>query len=378
MRRSPSLPLGLVFVLALVLPSACGDGARGAAPGGGGGGSGSGGGSGGGGGPGPTTDDYFPAGSPYDDDITGIEPVANSAAITARMIDLHGPNGWGSDGTMRIDASIVVVEATAGTPKLEHEPVAGYHWPPACDTAPVPLPIGGAAEENWEFPPDLSGDYTGYDCHGFDDDADCHIVVHAPYEDRLYEIFHGTVRPGGEFEAGCLAVWDTSAPVTSTGRGVQCTSADAAGYAIAPLLVTPEEVQAGDVDHAVRLVLPSDLIRGGVFYPPATHGTDTTGTADTLPYGGRLRLRADYPIEDLPEAARPIAEAMQTYGAMLADGGQIAITVQSDLFSTVSWEELGLEPTSLGALRADDFDVIVTGDPVATGATDCERTVIED
>jgi len=277
---------------------------------------------------------------------------------------------------MRMDASIVVAEAEEGTTKRAHTPVDGFFWSPDCDTAPVPLPAGGAAEVNWMTPPDLSGDFTGYECVGFDDDADCHILVFAPWESRLYEIYHGTVRANGDFEVGCLAIWDTSQPATGAGRGVQCTSADAAGYAIAPLLVTPEEVQARAVNHAVRLILPNDIIRGGEFFPPATHGTNSTGDEDTLPYGGRLRLRADYPIEELPYAAQPIAVAMQTYGAMLADGGNVAITIASDLFATVSWEEVGLDMGDLEALRADDFDVILTGDPVVTGDTDCERTPV--
>jgi serine/threonine-protein kinase len=344
----------------------------------GGAGGGTGVGAGGGGGALPPQGSFFPEGSPYDDDITGVTPVANSGAIVAQMLAMHPPNGWGSDGTMRMDASILVVEAEAGTPKRAHTPVDDFYWAPDCDTAPVPLPAGGASEGDWTTPPDLSGDFTGYDCEGFDDGSDCHILVFAPWEHRLYEIYHGTVRANGDFEAGCVAVWDTSIPLGDTGRGVQCTSADAAGYAIAPLLVTPEEVEAGVVPHAVRLVLPNDVIRGGVFYPPATHGTSSTGDEDTLPYGGRLRLRADYPIDDLPEAARPIARAMQTYGAMLADGGQIAITLANDTFSSVKWAELGLEMRDLGALRADDFEVIITGDPVVTGATDCERTQITD
>jgi hypothetical protein len=369
--KTPRLRLALVLVGSCTAPFGCGSPAPGATTGGGGGG-------GSAGGPGAPTSAYFPAGSPYDDDVTELAPVANSQAITARMIELHPPNGWGSDGTMRMDASIVVLEAPPSTPKVAHVPVDDYHWPPACDTASIPLPAGGAAEENWEMPPDLSGPFTGYDCYGFDEGADCHILVFAPYESRLYEVYHGTMRSNGDFEVGCLAIWDTAAPITDVGRGVQCTSADAAGYAIAPLLVTPEEVMAGEVNHAVRLILPSDLIRGGEFFPPATHGTNTSGTADTLPYGGRLRLRADYPIDDLPAAARPIAAAMQRHGAMLADGGQIAITIQSDLYSSVSWEEVGLEMRDLDALRADDFDVIITGEPVTTGATDCERTSITD
>jgi serine/threonine-protein kinase len=341
-----------------------------AACGGGGGMTGDDGGDDGGGGP------YFPAGSFYDDDISDVAPVASSDAITANMEALHGPNGWGT-GEMRIDFSIIVNTAPAGATKYPFEIVPDYYYPPECDHASMPLPDGGAVEVDWQNPPVLSG-RQGYDCTTFDDGGDCHLLVHAPAEDRLYELYHATVRSDGTFLGGCQAIWDTSVPATPDGRGQQCTSADAAGYAIAPLLVTPEEVMAGEIHHAIRLILPNDIIRGGVYYPPATHGTSSTGSEDTLPYGGRMRLRADYPIEDLSPAAQVVARAMQTYGMMLADGGNIALTMSSDVLSDVTWEEVGLAPDSLVALRASDFDVIIQGDPIVTGSFDCERTPIED
>jgi serine/threonine-protein kinase len=323
----------------------------------------------------PGSGSYFPDGSIYYEDLTGVDPVSNSDAITAFMESAHGPNGWGT-GEMRIDFAILVNEASSGDAKLTYEMDPDYYYPVECDTAPVPLPSGGAVEVDWEVPPTLSG-LAGYDCGAFDDGGDCHIIVHAPAEDRLYEIYHATVRGDGTFVAGCVAIWDTSVPAGQTGRGQQCTSADAAGYAIAPLLVTADEVFAGEITHAVRLILPNDIIRAGVYFSPATHGTDTSGpNPDSLPYGGRMRLRADYPLDTLDPAAQVVARAMQKYGLMLADGGNIALTMSSDVLTEHKWEEVGLEPGSLAALRASDFDVIIGDTEITTGETDCARTVI--
>jgi len=323
---------------------------------------------------------YFPSGSFFYEDISGVAPVSNSDAITANMEAQHGPNGWGT-GEMRIDFSIVV-NRSDGTGKQAFTIDEDYYYPPECDHTQVPLPAGGAVEVDWENPPDLSG-LAGYECTSFDDGGDCHLLVFSPSEDRLYEIYHSTVRGGGEFIGGCEALWETSAPPPITGRGQQCTSADAAGYPIAPLLVTPEEVQDAvdgvkPISHAVRLILPNDIIRADVYFSPATHGTNTTGSQDTLPYGGRMRLRADYPVDDLPPAAAAIARAMQTYGLLLADGGSIALTMSSDVLSTVTWEALGLDSFAFTELRASDFDVIIAGDPIVTGSTECDRTPIED
>ena len=78
---------------------------------------------------------------------------------------------------------------------------------------------------------------------------------------------------------------------------------------------------------------------------PATHGTNTTGGANAPPYGVHLRLRADYPIDSLPtEGAQVVARAMQKYGMYHADGGNIALTAQSDRHTTAKWAGL-LGPT---------------------------------
>jgi hypothetical protein len=319
----------------------------------------------------PRDGPYFPDGSIYYEDISGLDPVSNSDAITQTMEDLHGPNGWGT-GEMQIDFSILVNEAPSGTTKYAYAMDPDFYYEGECDTADMPLPSGGAVESSAG---DLSG-LAGYDCPGFGDGDDCHILVNNPSEHRLYEVYHGTYS-GGSFTTGCLAIWDTSVPAGPSGRGEQCTSADAAGYAIAPLLVTPDEIAAGEITHAVRLILPNDIIRGGVYFPPATHGTGSSGPdPDSLPYGGRMRLRADYPVDTLGPAAQVVAVAMQKYGMMLAEGGNIALTMSSDLLNERSWDEVGLGPHDLAALKASDFDVIIEGDPVVTGATDCDHTVI--
>jgi len=79
-----------------------------------------------------------------------------------------------------------------------------------------------------------------------------------------------------------------------TGRGDQCTSADAAGFPIAPLLFTADEVAAGEIAHAIRFILPNNRVRARSMVRPATHGTNTTGDANAPPYGVHFRLRADF------------------------------------------------------------------------------------
>jgi serine/threonine-protein kinase len=101
------------------------------------------------------------------------------------------------------------------------------------------------------------------------------------------------------------------------------------------------------------------VIRDGVYVHPATHSTDATSGPDTAPpYGAHLRLRADYPLDTLPnEASRTVARALQTYGMYLADGGNIALTARSDRSTTAKWADL-MESRDMEAIRPADFELM--------------------
>jgi serine/threonine-protein kinase len=125
-------------------------------------------------------------------------------------------------------------------------------------------------------------------------------------------------------------------------------------------------VESGEIDHALRFILPNPRIRSGVYVRPASHAGGPSGPATAVPYGARLRLRGDYPLESLPnEAARTIARAMQKYGLVLADGGTIALTSQSDRSTTATWAGLGIGSYSLADLTVTDFEMIDTGPTIA-------------
>lgn len=300
---------------------------------------------------------YFPADAPWYQDVSAAPVDPESAAVISW---LAGAGGWGG-GQMQIDFSIEVLEADASAPFRSFTPTDDF-FDPDCDLAQVPLPAGGALEGE-----------SGYQCAH---DGDCHLlVVHRPSH-RLYEMWRANVVGGtsGTFNGGCLAVWNMDLTYLPTGRGQDCTSADAAGFPISPLLFSADEVAAGHIDHAIRFILPNSRMRRRVYVHPATHSTfPTSGPATAPPYGARLRLRADYPVQNLPtQGARVVARAMQKYGILLADGGTIALTAQNDTFTTAKWAGL-LGPFDLSALKVTDFQMVAAGERYAfTG--DCART----
>ena len=287
----------------------------------------------------------------FNRDVSSAPKAADSDAIIA---SLKAAGGWGT-GRMQIDFTIDVLTADASTPKQTFTPTSDF-YSPDCDQVAVPVPPGG----------NLEGE-TGYECTT---DGDCHLLVVDAPENKLYEMWRANI-VNGQFDGGCLAVWNLAQTYTDTGRGDGCTSADAAGYPISPLLFTADEVASGHIDHAIRFILPNDRVKRG-WTRPATHGTNTTGGSDAPAYGVHLRLRADYPIDSLPsEGAKVVARALQKYGMYHADGGNIALTAQSDRHTTAKWAGL-LGPLDLAQLKVDDFEVIDHG-AVIPSSTDCTR-----
>jgi serine/threonine-protein kinase len=285
---------------------------------------------------------YFPREAVWYQDIS-VAPVDDQSEDVIAWLDNAG--GWGL-GRFQIDYSIEVLVADETAP-IESFIPTGDHFTPDCDFDDVPVPPGGAIEGE-----------EGYACES---DGDCHlIVIHEPSQ-QLFEMWRANI-VNGTFYGGCLAVWDTTRVYGPDGRGDNCTSADAAGYPIAPLLFTSDEVADGWIDHAIRFILPNSRIRNGVYLHPSTHSTGaTSGGPDAPPYGTRLRLRADYPLESLPnEASRVVARALQRYGMFLADGGNVALTGQSDRFTENKWDDL-LGTRDLEDIEVTDFEMIEGG-----------------
>jgi serine/threonine-protein kinase len=248
---------------------------------------------------------------------------------------------------MQIDFSLDVLDADASTP-MKAFTATGDFFDPDCDKTDVPLPIGGNIEGE-----------DGYACTGGDD---CHLLVYSASLGKLFEMWRANI-VGADFQGGCLAVWDTHKQYDDTLRGEQCTSADAAGFPISAMLFTADEVAAGHIDHAIRLIMPNDRISQS-FVPPATHGTDTTGGPGAPSYGFHMRLKQSFDVDSLPsEGAKVVARAMQKYGMYHSDGGNIALTAASDRYTTAKWDGL-LDPHDVAGLKVDDFEIIDHGAPM--------------
>jgi hypothetical protein len=359
--------LAALLAVAVLASAACSSGAGAGADAGGRGGSASGGAGGGvanGTGGAGVTGALFQQPEPWTKDVSALPKDARSDAILAALV---AKGGWGG-GKLQIDFSIPLFTANAATPRQTiTAPAGGYcYGGPDCDPVPLqmPLPANGNAEG--------SADYTCDTSYNTDGQGDCHILVVETAEKKLYELYNAT-KAGSALTALGAFVWDLTKAYPPNLRGDQCTSADAAGFPIAALLPTADEVAAGSVAHALRFILPNDHMKKLAYVHPATHaGAPSNTDANAPPYGVRLRLEAAFDETPYSAGEKVILHAMKTYGMLLSDGGTIALTFADDRTTAAKWATVGVDAQSFAAITVDDFEVVDLSPEIAL-TDDCVR-----
>jgi serine/threonine-protein kinase len=297
---------------------------------------------------------YFPVGAIWTQDISHAPVDPQSSATIAWLADA---GGWGHNNRMQVDFGIRVLQADATTPNVRFQGPASS----SADSdhpSSFPLPAGGGIEGE-----------TSYQCNI--QKSDCHLIVADRGHGRLYEAYQANLSDN-VLNANFVAVWDLNRVYPPSGRGDQCTSADAAGFPIAPLLFNADELASGSINHAIRFALPNPRIRAHVFVHPATHAGAPRGPVSAPPMGVRFRLKASYDLSKLTPAAQVVARAMQKYGMFLADGGNIALTAQNDADTKSKYADMDFDSHDLADLKVTDFEVVDLGTPIRL-TDDCVR-----
>jgi serine/threonine-protein kinase len=290
---------------------------------------------------------YFPPSAVWNQDVSNAPVDPQSSNIIAWLANA---GGWGNGNKMQVDFDIRVVQADASTPFVPFRKGPGFMSPDSDEISKFPLPAGGGAEGE-----------TNYQCPA--EDEDCHLIVADRAHGKLYEAYQANYT-GNVLTASFVAVWDLNRVYPRSGRGDQCTSADAAGFPIAPLLFNADELATGSINHAIRFILPNPRMRAKVFVFPATHAGGPSGPASAPPYGVHFRLKSSFDMSQLSPPAQVVARAMQKYGMFLADGGRIALTAQSDQDTMAKYADLGFGPPDLQAIKVTDFEVLAMGKPI--------------
>jgi hypothetical protein len=307
----------------------------------------------------------FTATEPWTTDVSSKEKSDRSDAIIAALNDT---GGWGNDNKFQTDFAITVFEADESSPRVQvvANPDEYCFGGPDCDAVPaeMPVPDGATVEGSEDLSCDISGETEGQ--------GDCHLLVVDRGGQKLYETYQ-TNKEGDKLTTGGMFVWELDKEYPETLRGDQCTSADAAGFPIAALTPTADEVASGALAHAIRFILPNDRMKEGVYVRPATHAGGPESTdPNAPPYGVRFRLKSDFDDSSYNEAEKTVIAAMKKYGMLLSDGGEIALTFADDRTSTAKWSDLDIDAQSFTDIAPDQFEVVELGEEVPL-TYDCVR-----
>jgi hypothetical protein len=186
--------------------------------------------------------------------------------------------------------------------------------------------------------------------------GDRHVLTLRQGDCKLFELY-AAAREGSGWHAYSGAVWDLHSNAL---RPERWTSADAAGLPILPGLARRDEADSGAIRHALRITVPTTQ---KAYIHPATHWASSNTDPDQPPMGLRVRLKASYDISGLRGQARVVAQALKTYGALVADNsGSARVYISGAVDRGWNDEDLnGIKQIPASALEAVVTNPVVRG-----------------
>jgi hypothetical protein len=188
--------------------------------------------------------------------------------------------------------------------------------------------------------------------------GDRHSIMVKPGAGFIWETWQ-TKRVGSAWRASNGAKFNLNSNAL---RPSGWTSADAAGLAMFPAVVRYDECARGQVEHALRLIVPHTRY---AFIYPATHRTSGWDVPDRPAMGQRFRLNpffnapANWTVHE-----KAVVYALKKYGAIVADnGGFFSVSVSPDSRFP------GNAFSNLSSIDVNQFEVVQT-----TGATEGPRS----
>lgn len=275
----------------------------------------------------------FPTDNSWNQDISAVAVDPNSSEILSAYSSSGVKADFGSGlwDNAPIGIPFVVVCGTQKKVSIVFR-ANGYdgNYGDESDPGPYPVPLNAPIEGNGQ--------------------GDSHVLVVDKDNDMLYELYNASVN-GDHWEASSGAVFNLSSDAL---RPDGWTSADAAGLPIFPGLVKYDEVASGAIHHPIRFTLTSSNVKPA-YISPATHKVNSSGGQYSLPFGTKIRLKADFDVSGFPANDQVILNAMKKYGLILADiGSNMYISGAPD----ERWNNDELQ--QLGNVKASDFEVVVS------------------
>jgi len=242
--------------------------------------------------------DIFPANNPWNVDVSDTVKYPTNKLSDTYIAHLNANRGgrrylhpdFGHDSTYGIPYEVV----SGSQPFVT---ITYNAYGDQSDPGPYPIPPDALVEG------------------GANSGGDQHVLVVDTGNCVLYELYSSTKNPDNSWTAASGAVFDLSA---NHYRPDTWTSADAAGLPIYPGLVRYDEVQSGEIKHAVRFTTDTTS-RAWIF--PARHHAGSRNDTTWPPMGLRLRLKAGFDLSPYKGQVLVILKALKKYGMILADNG---------------------------------------------------------
>jgi hypothetical protein len=277
----------------------------------------------------------FPPDNPWNVDISDWPVHPNSESLIASI---------GPDKPMRYnpDCGFVLVPPDQKRVRVK----IGYAA--ESDRGPFPIPENmpiegwpGHAEFYKSGRPAL--DVIQRDTKGWGGDR--HAIVVDPHNGMLHEFYQAVRTPAG-WSVRFAATFNLG---SNRLRPDSWTSADAAGLPIFPALVRHDELQRGEIRHALRVTVQRTR---SAYVHPATHFASRNDDPNLPRMGERIRLRRDYATTDFSPPVRTILEGLKRHGMFVADNGiDWAISVTPD-------ERIPILNEELRQIKGSAFEVV--------------------
>jgi len=273
----------------------------------------------------------FPADNSWNQDISSLNVDPSSSLILANYSGTGVKADFGSGLWDNAPIGIPFVIVCGSQPKVSIVFRSnGYdgNYGDESDPGPYPIPLNAPIEGNGS--------------------GDSHVIAVDKENNILYELYNASVN-GDHWEASSGAVFNLNSDLL---RQDGWTSADAAGLPIFPGLVKYDEVLNGEIHHAIRFTLSSANVKPA-YISPATHKVNSSGGTYSIPFGGKIRLKANFDISTYAPHIQVILKALKKYGLILADiGSNMYISGAPD----ERWDNDELQ--QLGKVKASDFEVV--------------------
>jgi hypothetical protein len=270
---------------------------------------------------------------PFDDASPWNTPIPSSAALdpdNQAMIDDMGVSSqWPFLGINIKGYSIPLYWTNDSVPTVQVDSDVGGEGFPGNNgmngTAMVPVPSNAAP----------------------DPESDHHMLLVHENHANAWDFWNAS-QTGSGWHCGLCTTTDL------TGSGVRplaegnptwWTSAGsrACGFPLIAGLIRVEEMEAGEIRHALILAYPH--IRAGLYTPPASTAQATVGSdaikTRGIPCGGRIQLDPTLDLDSLGLSAsgKIVAKALQVYGAYIGDySGAVNLYADGSPDAQAKWD----------------------------------------